>query len=187
MMTTSKHRDPATTKQNTVSLKSYSLTKLCSRFSSVLCAWFWNKKGWWSRLGGNNQQSVLEGDLRLKCGRLQRDLGRDFFILSLLLVKRVLVLQAGASSWNGSEYFFRHMSALKPSCSLRRAAKMVLPGSLGFAKLLFSWNSPPHFPQRDANKKKSTMYHEFLSCGREKEATQGIPIQSSSGPNSNAT
>lgn len=162
MMTTSKHRDPATTKQNTGSLKSHSLTKLCSRFSLVLCLWLWNNKGWWSCLGGNNRQSVLEGDLHLKCGRFQRDLRReihgDFLCLSPLLVKQVLVLQAGAGFWNGSGYFCRHTTAPKTSSSpFWHAVKMVLPGSLGLARLLFSWSTAPHFPQRDANKNKLTM------------------------------
>jgi len=46
-------------------------------------------------------QSVLEEDLHLGCGGFQRDVRReihgDFLCLSPLLVKQVLVLQAGAS------------------------------------------------------------------------------------------
>lgn len=179
-----------------MSLKSHSLTKLCSRLSLVLCPWLWNNKSWWSCLGGNNRQWVLEEDLNLKCGRFQRHLRRaihgDFLCLPPLLVKQVLVVQAGASFWNGSRYFFRHMTTLKTNCSpFWHAVKMVLPGSLGLAKLLFSWSSAPHFPQRDANKNKFTMCHEFVSCSREKEATpswsKGIHIQSSSGPNPKPT
>lgn len=85
------------------------------------------------------------------------------------------VLQAGTNFWNGSEYLFTNMPALKTNSSPFWHAVKMVSESLWLAKLSFSWNSALHFTQRDANKSKFTMHHEFALCSGEKEATSSCP------------
>lgn len=85
------------------------------------------------------------------------------------------VLQASINFWNGSGYLFINMPALKTNWSSFWHAVKMVSESLWLPKLNFFLNSALHFTQRDTNKRKFIMHHEFAWCSGEKEATPSCP------------